>query len=64
MTSSSNFYLRRFSESRSSSESTPSVRRSSSESTPSVCPSVRSFVHLSVCPSVRNTFGVPSLCNL
>ena len=47
------FYLRRFSESRSTSGSTPSVR-----------PSVRSYVCSSVRPSVRNTFGVPSLCNL
>ena len=50
---SSSFYLRRFSESRSSSGSTPSVR-------PSVC----LFVCPSVRPSVRNTFGVHSLCNL
>ena len=47
------FYLRRFSESRSSSGSTPSVRLS-----------VRSSIRSSVRPSVRNTFGVPSLCNL
>ena len=43
------FYLRRFSES-----------RSSSQSTLSVCPSV----NLSVRSSVRNTFRGPSLCNL
>ena len=42
------FYLRHFSESRSSSGSTLCVRLS---------------VRLSVHPSVRNTFGVPSLCN-
>ena len=42
------FYLRRFSESRSSSGSTPSVR---SSVRPSVCPSVCPFVR----PSVRNT---------
>ena len=48
-----NFYLLHLSESRSSSGSTPSVG-------PSVCP----FVGLFVCPSVRNTFGVPCLCNL
>ena len=47
------FYLRGFSESRSSSGSTPSVSLS-------VC----SFVCPSVRLSVRNTFGVPSLCNL
>ena len=47
------FNLHRFSESRSSSGSTPSVRPSVR---PSVCPSVRL--------SVRNTLGVPSLCNL
>ena len=47
------FYLHHFSES-----------RSSSGSTPSVCLFVRSHVCLSVHPSVRNTFGVPSLCNL
>ena len=41
--------LSRFSESRSSSGSTPSVRLS---------------IRLSVRLSVRNTFGVPSLCNL
>ena len=43
------FYLRRFSES-----------RSSSGSTPSVCSFVCSFFRL----FVRNTFWVPSLCNL
>ena len=47
------FYLRRFSESRSSGGSTPSVR-----------PSVRSYVRSFVRSSVRNTFGVPTLCNL
>ena len=47
------FYLRRFSESRSSSGSTPSVRLS-----------VRLSIRLSVRLSVRNTFGVHSLCNL
>ena len=31
---------------------------------PSVLSFVCLFVHLSVRPSVRNTFGVPSLCNL
>ena len=52
-----NFYLCHFSESRSSSGSTPSVR-----------PSVHLSVHLLVCssvsPSVRNIFGLPCLCNL
>ena len=43
------FYLRCFSES-----------RSSNVLTPFVCPSVRQ----SVWPSIRNTFGVPNLCNL
>ena len=43
------FYLLRLSESRSSSGSTPSVHMS-----------IRPYVR----PSIRNTFGVPSLCNL
>ena len=56
------YYLRRFSESRSSSGSTPSVRSSVRLS---VRPSVRPSIRPSVCPSVRNTLGcqVCVICN-
>ena len=58
------FHLRRFSENRSSSGSTPSVRSSVRPSVhPSVRPSVRPSVCLSVCPSVRNTLGCQVICN-